>query len=400
MMRKISLVALAVAGAVASHASGPVTLFAPRTAFAGDGWLSPGTEAGGYIANPADNNVRGMAIDQTRGRVLVPSRTNVGGTGIRYYDLNGVYQGVYNMAGVTGGTFAFSHVAVDQGTGDTYAANLVTNSAGTSLYKIYKWSDPTLAPTLVYSGQASDPSTGASNGFRVGDSFSLSGTGANLRITAGYNQSSNAAVTGERGFALFTPNGSGGLNFTNVNNFSPTADEELIRYDQSLAGPGSIYGNGKFGYVYLTFDPMTGNALSRTNVSGLAGGAAERGCEYIEINGYKLLATVDVGSAAGVNDGIGVARIYDASNPTSLVSLGSARAIPLGTSMLANGNGSVKMGWGKVTPAAQGYDAVLYAMIGNNGIQAFNVHVVPEPGTYLALGLGIAGLVLRRRAKK
>jgi len=60
---------------------------------------------------------------------------------------------------------------------------------------------------------------------------------------------------------------------------------------------------------------------------------------------------------------------------------------------IANGNGNVGIAFGTV-----GGNPVLYAMNGNNGIQAFQI--VPEPSTTAVVACcsaGLAALMLRRR---
>jgi len=89
-------------------------------------------------------------------------------------------------------------------------------------------------------------------------------------------------------------------------------------------------------------------------------------------------------------------RLWDVSNivagvGTTATFLNSATLTTTFTT--SGGNGSIK--WGQINGGA----ATLYAMSVNNGIQAFNVQIVPEPSSGLLL-LGTLGLLASRRRRR
>ncbi len=399
-MRKLSIFGL-VAVAVAANAS-PVTSFNPMATFGAgglaNGWLENSEH--GYTANSTGDRIRGMAYNAVTNKVVIADRSAAGTAALKIHNaITGAYEGNYDMTGVSGGTFGFSKVAI-AADGTTYASNLTTNNAGTSTYKIYKWTSPGSAPTVVYNGLVPDPVLGSGNGFRLGDTLDLIGTGANTRLVAGYANSSVAAQTGERGFAIFTDNGAGGLNVNSINTFSPALPGDLgFRQGNTFVTPNSLVGIGDQGFRFASSIDLTTNSANQVVSTGMTGN--QRAVDYIQVGNCKLLASIDLfsGSTAAVNDGAMVVRIFDASNPASLGTVVSARAVPLGTLINGNLNQSGEVKWGAVTPAAQGYDLTLYALTTNNGVQAFNVHVVPEPGTWITMGLGALALVARRRKK-
>ncbi len=132
-----------------------------------------------------------------------------------------------------------------------------------------------------------------------------------------------------------------------------------------------------------------GTNLRLTDFSGASGtlvdsstfAAGERGLDYIEYGGVKLLATI--------NSATSVVTLYDVSDPTTLAS--PVTLTNTTGTLTANGNGTTSVQWG----IGAGDEITLYAMATNQGIQAFKVSI-PEPSSLLLGGLGL-GLLLRRR---
>jgi hypothetical protein len=99
-----------------------------------------------------------------------------------------------------------------------------------------------------------------------------------------------------------------------------------------------------------------------------------------------LLATLDISGATGTN----TVRLYDMTDPSAPILDATANLTTSFTSS-AGSVGSITFG------AITGNTATLYALNVANGIQAFNVTVIPEPsGAALSL---LAAAALRRRRR-
>jgi hypothetical protein len=109
------------------------------------------------------------------------------------------------------------------------------------------------------------------------------------------------------------------------------------------------------------------------------------------VNGYRLLGTIDSANSR--------VRVYDITTlPTSGTLVALAEGNLTSGTLTGNGNGTAAVTWGLPTFNSAGVATVpLYAMSTNQGIQSFNVQVVPEPATMAALGLGVAAMIRRRK---
>jgi hypothetical protein len=365
MKKTLFVSAMAVlAGSAFGQITGTMT---PLSSFGTNGWANPGFHS--WL--DTGNLTRGMAFNSTTGNIYVASRA--GGASVQVISgLTGASLGTLNIGGVSGGAFPLNMVSVSAD-GQIFLANLTTDSSA-SPFKIYRWASEadaaTNAPTLVYEGA---PRTGTA---RLGDTFDAFGSGSNIRLAAGYG-------TGQIGYSVFAPNGSGGFDANDVNFTTGVASGDF-RLGITFLGDGNTVlgtqGGGTINHARLTQYQLGSNAGTFLGTSPLTTGS-QRLMDYRVINGIPVLATVDT------NDSF--VRVYDMTDPLNPQFLAIDRlATHVGN---ANGVGSIQ--WGNVT----GSTATLYAMNTNNGIQAFNVEVVPEPASLAALGIGALALMRRRR---
>jgi hypothetical protein len=359
-MRKISLV-LANAFALVSLTSafGATVTMSPLSSFGGgDGWFAPGE--GGYGFLGTANLERGLAYGNDH--LYLVSRN--GGSSIRILNpLTGAELGTLavDTNTITGGTFPVNMVDVGAD-GVIYVGNLTTS--GTSAFKVYSWANESAQPVVAFNALSGLP--------RTGDSFAVYGSGTSTRIVASGSTSS--------GFVSVDPSTGTGT---------------------AVSVAGTAVGDFRLGMTFVDEDTVvgtqggTGNPFRFVDYVGSTGtliaspaptSTSERPLDYTVVAGVPLLATIDT-----VNS---LVRIYDATDPANLVLVASGNNTS-GT-LAANANAAGAVAWG----AGSGDTISLYAMSGNQGIQAFSV-TVPEPTT-LALGLlgGLALLAGARRMRK
>lgn len=364
-----ALVALAAATASAQVTMSPMVTFG-----GGDGWLAPGENS--FLAN--DNNVRSMAYNRATGKLVFASRT--GGTNVRLLNgSTGADAGGLNVTGVTGGTFAVNGVGVSAD-GRIYVSNLSTNTA-TSAFKVYEWSNEAAAPVNVISSNILA-------GARLGDSIDVTGSGANTKLAFGFGNA--PAIAGNNGYAVFESNGSGGFNGTAVGFTGNPPNAGDFRLGITF-GPGNNSVWGSQGASVMRVTTFAGAAGTLTGSAPLLAGN-ERAMDFAVVNGKSLLATMDTGSSATPNSGTALVRVYDVTDPLNPVLMASGKNT--GTATLnTNTNATGSVAFGDIV----GNRATLYAMSTNNGIQAFELEVVPEPATMTALAVGAAALLRRRK---
>lgn len=126
--------------------------------------------AGDYTFFQSDNNTRGMDLNPVTGHLLVASRTGSASIHILEGE-NGNYLGSMDMTNVTGGIFAINLVSVAND-GVIYGCNLTTSGTG---FKFYRWGYESSTPTVAFEGDLDQ---------RVGDSFTVTGSGANTIVYA------------------------------------------------------------------------------------------------------------------------------------------------------------------------------------------------------------------------
>lgn len=338
----------------------------PLSTFGTGGWLNQGG-TGSYTYLGSANNERGLAYGN--GHLYLVSTT--GGINIRILDpLTGVDLGALPTGTgiISGGARTVNAVGVG-GDGGIYVANLTTQ-ASTTPYTVYKWSTELSTPVVAYTGA---PLAGA----RVGDTLTAFGSGSATRLAAGFG--STPSVTGNNGYAIIDPT-AGTATAVGFSGGTPAAGD--FRLGVTFADATHVYGSqGSTLARFTSFSGTTGTLLGSPALTT----SAERPMSFATINGVSLLATVSTGDSR--------VRIYDASNPTSLLLLGTST----GTSSTANANGTGAVAWGNVVDNGNGTStALLYAMNSNNGIEAFTV-IVPEPGTAATFVLGMGLWVVARR---
>ncbi len=352
MKRNFLVFLLALIPLSLEYARGEVMLSA-LTSFSGDGWLSPGesTQLQGASVQ------RGFAYDAVSDRIYLVDRN--GGTNVRVLNgTTGSFISSLDTTGVSGGTFALNMVGVG-GDGAIYAGNLSTSAAGA--FSVYRWANTAAAPTVAFTG-----TTGFS---RTGDTFAVTGSGANTRIIT-----SGSGSTGIASFSTVD-----GTAFTQATS-SPVTGPPAGAFNLGLDFIDPNTAIGKTTSLQFFTANLTTNAGTTFN-TGLID-ANERPLAFYAPQ--NLLATVQTNSS--------LVRLYNASDLNSLQlisSLNLTSSLPF----VANTNATGALAFG-MTGAG---DLRLYALNTNNGIQAFTISAVPEPGSIALVALGVVGIVARRR---
>lgn len=357
--------ACAVALSVAASTANAAFILTPKTSFGGgDGWLAPAEAT--FLQGASVQ--RGMTYNPTNNHLYVVDRN--GGNFIRILDgSTGALLGSLDMTGVAGGTFPINMIDVDD-QGIIYAANL-NGDTDTSVFKVYRWANEGVAPTVAYDSSVSPIANGAD--IRIGDNFAVIGSGANTRMVTGGNTATASGNPGDNAFVLLT-----------------TADGSTFSAAvQDFVGTEPANGSLRLGIDFLDADTVIGRQASTPPngiVADFAGNVATQVALAELTTQFEALLAVDRvnGLLATVQTTTSDVRLYDISNPDTPVLLDTKN---LTTSFVANGNGTGDLKFG---------NGMLYVMNTNNGIQAFNV--IPEPASLaLVAGVGVALACYRRR---
>lgn len=361
-MKRLSALALAVAAA--GFASAQITMTG-LTSFAGDGWLDQ-TE-GGFSAN----NERGMAYNPVTGNILVMSRT--GGNIVRVFNgLTGASVGNFTLNGIhtTNSTLNVNQIAVSD-SGAIYVTNLQGDLTDSTKLKVYKYNSEADLATGFQSLTELKPLSNA----RIGDSLDVMQDGANTVLVMGYG---NGTSIFDNSYALITDDGTS-LTATHIGIESAPPNAGDFRLGITFGeNVNSVLGTAGTILRRTTYSGETGTLLGSRNWTDVN----ERPMDFAIVNGFHLLATVQSNS--------NMVRVYDMTDVSNISLVASGN---LTGSFVANGNATGQVRWG----AINGDTATLYALNTNNGVQAFTVQAVPEPGTLAALGLGMVALLRRRR---
>lgn len=385
-MKALRLVLAAAVGlCLASSAHALPFTIVDYTSFGGDGWIQNGEVgygAGGGAQTflTSGNTERGLAYNPATGNVLLVSRN--GGNNVRVLSgVTGVDNGSpLNVTGVTGGTFAANMIGVASD-GVIYMGNLGTSA---NSFKLYRWANEASIPTT--SGALTHALT------RLGDTLDVIGTGNSSTIVAG-------AGSGLSGYATVAYDGVS-YSLNQVSPIAGTANGDFRLGVTFGANATTVMGTqsagAASGFRLTTYSGTTGTLVDSSTLTA----GNERAMDYAVVNGVPLLATLDTGSSSAPNSGTGVLRVYDMTDPNNPVLLGGKRNSTITDGLLVantNATGQVKFG------AINGDKAIIYGLVTNNGIQAFEITVVPEAGAFLcfaAVAAVTGGWRLRRRSAR
>jgi len=336
------------------------------TSFGINGWDASGSNP--YVTTGTTE--RGLTFAD--GEVWLTSRASVSGSSVNVVEIDaatGAVDGTLNNSGITGGTFAIDGVAAGSD-GALYVVNLTT-----SPFKVYEYANPlnlTTAPTVFYSG---NPLGG---GTRLGDDLAAIGSGASTQLVAGFG-------AGSSGYEIITGGNATAVTFTGA---PPNAGD--FRLGLTFTDSGHVIGTqGSSLYRYSSFSGTTGTLLASPAIPDPAGATADRLLAYDVVDGQDLLAVESTG-----DNHVSIYNVNDPANPVYLASANNTTG-----TLTANANATGNIAWGTPTLNGDGsYTVDLYALSTSDGIQAFQVNVVPEPST-VSLAVFAAGCAFlwRRR---
>jgi hypothetical protein len=317
------------------------------------------------------NTERGMAYNPMTGHVLLVSRAGSVPTVAVLDGTTGADVGTlkYDAALITGGTFPVSMIGVADD-GAIYAGNLTVN-ASTTNFKLYRWANEFASPTLVFDGTPAPGKTdGANNALRFGDTLDVRGAGTSTQVLLGSRGNGTASI----------------LTTTDGTSFSAT----LVQSDAT----GMAANNGPFGLGIAFGEANTfwGKSSAGTPLRELSFDLSSSSATTIKSAGApdvsSLIFNIGVDPTSNLLVGISnngttaqTLSLFDVSGPTPV--LLDTESFPTANAN-SNGTGAIAFGGGK-----------LYALDSNNGIVAFDV--IPEPGQFVLLSLGLGALFFFRR---
>jgi len=275
------------------------------------------------------NNVASLAYNPATDKLLVSSRNS------NVYILNaatGAQEGTLSLVGLGAESFKFNKIRVDAD-GVIYGISLATGA--TSACKIYRWANQAANPVECASFTVTE---------RTGDSFGLSGTGANTVLYA------SGAATTANAFNIYILNTTDGLAFTLESKVtmtsSPTTNQQWANRVVEPVSTGvnsDIWINGGgFNARRISISPPTGGVRTGTVVTTIADGlnpgqasVGYGGMRYITGTTNKFLVF-----AGGNNSEAGtVMRALNVTNEAAITTHGTEALYPT-SSYVTNANGS------------------------------------------------------------
>ncbi len=270
-------------------------------------------QAGSRTYVTIGNTERGICVNPFTGHVLLVSRSSqVGSLGVFALDVEtGLQTGTLSTTGINNGaTFVLNKIDV-AGDGAIYGANLTT-STGVP-FVIYRWANEAATPVTAYSGS---PDGGVTA--RWGDSFSVSGSGANTRLMVSGSGATNAVV-----FTTID-----GTNFV-ANKINPTATVPAAEFSRGvdLMPNNTFYNKNRSANTskLYSYNVAASSSTVLTNIAPL-----DTNMLAITVaTNYNLLAGV-IDENNTNNSGHSL-KVYDISVPASPVLVSNFNFLSFGT---------------------------------------------------------------------
>ncbi len=310
-------------------------------------WSVAAGDASLPFLNASDNLTRGMDYNPVTGHLLVVSRTE--SNAVHILDSStGAELGTlpFDTSIIAGGTFVINMVGVTTD-GVIYVGNLTTDTAAAGgPFRLYRWANETAQPTLAYSGDPAEGTTGT-NFRRFGDSIAVRGTGANTQILLG-------GYTTLLGLLTTTD----GVNFTSTKIMTDVTGQDT-RWGLAWGEGNTFWAKQGTGNLkQLTLDLTTQTAKTTLSVALLNGNGGPLAVDLER----KLIAVLQPsGTTDPANHKL---RVFDISDPTAPVQTDGTKDMPAANAN-ANSVGAVVLKDGK-----------LFALETNNGIVGYSVHEV------------------------
>lgn len=356
------------------------------TTFGSNGWLAPGSNA--FLGT--GNNERGLAFNPVTKSLVLASRNS--GNRMAYINsTTGIVTGSTDGTGISGGTLLLMNASVSSD-GQIFSSNLA--STGGTL-KIYRWANEasTGSPSVPFSLAVPTSTNGT---WQFGNTLDVIGSGTEVKfVTAGSTTGTSNSQVNNGNFLI------GRVDNSNFNTIYRTIPGTAVasndyRLSTVFVDSNTVIGKGD-NAARVTDFVVTGSGQTTSNAtvySSLTSGTAPLGStgnfrilDYIEMGGRSYLGIMNTSNS--------LVNVYDI---TTAMTTGSGSTPVLMGSLTTqvgpingNGNAAGQLAWGDVTqPAPESpwyYEARLYALNTNNGIQAM-IFSVPEPSSWAMLSAG------------